>query len=134
MSVQEVYKSDGIVVRCTQMNWMRRWQIEGDPRRWIGRTVAEVEVLNMEYGSVPRQCTLVRFTDGSRGWVAGGVSSNIAVGPDVKDMKKSNIITPEEIAEIEAEAHRKRQEKARDEQRIKQEQLARLKRELGEED
>lgn len=113
-------------------HWLTRWKFEGDPRKWIGKTIVACEVLEMEYRSVGDTCILFQFQDDSRGWCVGRPSNGVIVGPSSKSMEKSRIITPEEIGQVAAARHREKMEYEERQRADKRRQLENLRKELGE--
>lgn len=103
----------------------------GDPRKWVGKVIEDVEYLEME--SVSGCATLFKFSDGTRGWTVGrGMADGLLSGPSPMYLDRSRIITAEEKDAIK-EAQQRRQDLIKAEQREeKQRQLRMLKSELGE--
>lgn len=97
------------------MNWPRKWGFAGDLRECKGRTIADVELAEMEFGSISNHCWLVLFTDGSRAFLIDRPTSQLSVGPSRKSLESSRIVEPSEIAEYAAAAHQARQKKEREE-------------------
>lgn len=114
------------------MSWPKKWGFLTDPKNWTGKTVVSVEVLRMEFGCTHSESTAILFSDGSRGWILGGNSSNCSPSPNEQSISKSTIITPEEYGEYQADKLRKHQQRILEEQRRKRHDLERLKIELGE--
>lgn len=112
---------------------MAQLGFEGDPNKWVGKTIAKVELVKAEFGATFDTCVLFQFEDGSRGWSAGrGKASGIMTGPTLEGAAKSGIITAEEYGQMQAAHKRLRDERNADEARRKRAELERLKKELGE--
>jgi hypothetical protein len=105
----------------------------GNPKKWVGKQIETVEVMAMEYGATSSVATLIRFTDGTRGWSVGhGSADGVITGPRLEAVLLSQIVT---AAEKDAIRDARRRRAAREESErlaAKQAQLASLKAELGE--
>lgn len=88
-------------------------------------------VVQMEYGCTYSQGQLIKFTDGSG--VLSLVVQVITVCQvlTLTSMKKSSIIQPEEIGQIETELHRKRIAREQEERRREEAQFEQLAKKLG---
>lgn len=110
------------------MNWPTRWGFIGDLKKCVGKTIAYVEQGRMESFAVHRNCWLVCFTDGARGFFMDRPTANIILSPSFKCMEESKIITQEEYGEALADHITKSQQRATQEvsqRRAKYEQLKR---------
>lgn len=111
---------------------MTQLGFEGDPSKWVGKTIAKVETLRAEYGATFDTCVLFLFEDGSRGWLVGRGSANgIMTGPLIEEVAKSLIVTADEYGRMQAAHKRLRDEKAAAHQSQKLAEFERLKKELG---
>lgn len=112
-------------------NWMHRWGFISIPQEFVGKTIVKVEMMEMEHGSTYNKSTAFEFSDGSRGWLLGGASAHCLLSPSENAMGKSTIITPEEFGRYQEEKHRRYLEQKKGERARKEQELERLKRELG---
>jgi hypothetical protein len=107
-----------------------KWGFEKDLRKCIGRTIESADIVEMPYGCTWRSAWAVRFTDGSRAFFVGSTGSGI-VNPLREAVEKCSIFTSKEVGEMaEADAAKRRRDKAEDRRR-KEAQLESLRKELG---
>lgn len=114
------------------MNWMRRWGFLTDPLQFAGKTIARVEVMQMQFGCTHDRSIAFEFTDGTRGWVLGHGGQHCEPSPNEESLRKSMIVKPVEVAEYIADQMRKRQDRESRALDAKRRQLQQLKEELGE--
>ena len=112
-------------------NYPKQWGFLCKPSEMIGKTITDAEVARMEYGSVSDNCILLRFNDGSRGFLLGR-SGDVMVGPDLKVYETSRFFTPEEYGEVVADQKRMKEQRDAAIRKDKEKQLAQLQKELSE--
>lgn len=113
------------------MSWLNKWKFLSKTDDWIGKTITRVETLGMSYGCTHSHCTLLQFSDGSRGWILGSSSQHTLPSPRFEEMQKSMIIRPEELGEVAAHMLREKQRAEDQARQQKIDQLRRLEKELG---
>lgn len=113
------------------MNYMRKWGFLTDPKNFVGKTIINVESLQMEFGCTYTRSLAFEFSDGSRGWILGHSGSNCAPNPQQQDLEKSTIVRPEEFGQYMTDKKSKEVQRRNQELRRKREQLEQLKSELG---
>lgn len=68
-----------------------------DPKQWVGKTIAMVEVLAVDGEDMSKVVTLFKFTNAERGWLTGGRARNGAnFGPRLEAVLLSQIVTNSE--------------------------------------
>jgi len=112
-------------------NWMHRWGFISIPQEFVGKTIVKVETMEMEYGCTYNTSIAFEFSDGSRGWLLGGPGAHCEPSPSENAIGKSTIITPEEFGRYQEAKHRRYLERKKSERIRKEQELERLKRELG---
>jgi len=113
------------------MGMMDKMGFEGNPQKWVGKTIEVAEVMRTGWGSTSDYCVMIRFTDGSRGWTIGRNSNNLAIGPNVDDLEKSEVITADEYGSLLAQRKREKDARAEDEKRRELQQLESLQKKYG---
>ena len=113
-------------------NWPGKFGFITNPKLMVGKVIAEVTRIEMEYGCTHRCALFLRFSDDSRGFLLASDASQCLPSPTLDSMKKAMAYTPDEVATIVRAAESRRQTREKEYKASKRRELEQLKKELGE--
>jgi hypothetical protein len=111
-------------------NYPKLFGFIGQVDEMKGKTIGDISIEKMEWGSISHTCILFRFTDNTRGYLLGQNTQGLAVGPDVS-VYAGRFFTPEEFGQVQSDIKRHSEQRDRETLEAKRRHLEQLKKELG---